>query len=117
MACSDALIRWNRDHFGNIQRRIRICQREFQRLRNGIWDLDAQQEERVLLEEMSVLLEKEEILWKQRSRQQWLREGDRNTRYFHSKATDRMKRNLIRGLENEQGVWISDLPCNTPNSH
>jgi hypothetical protein len=41
--------------------------------------------------EIDELLEKEEICWRQRSRINWLRAGDRDTQYFHRKATWRAK--------------------------
>ena len=47
-------------------------------------------------------------MWKQRSRALWLHEGDRNTRYFHSKATHRYNQNIIEELENNMGERCVD---------
>lgn len=35
------------------------------------------------------ILHKEELMWPQRARTQWLRDGDRNTRYYHTKVVTR----------------------------
>lgn len=55
--------------------------------------------------EINELLSKEEIMWKQRSRALWLAEGDKNTSFFHKKATSRKARNSIKGLEDANGIW------------
>lgn len=47
-------------------------------------------------------------MWKQISRALWLHEGDRNTRYFHSRATHRYQRNRIKALENSRGEKCVD---------
>ena len=54
------------------------------------------------------LLDGEEIMWQQRAKVQWLGLGDKNTKYFHSKASKRKKKIMILGLEDEKGNW-----CNT----
>ena len=58
-----------------------------------------------LRSEINDLLDSEEILWHQRSRVQWYGQGDRNTKFFHSKATQRRKKNTITGLWDESGNW------------
>ena len=47
-------------------------------------------------------------MWKQRSCNDWLKEGDSNTRFFHYRATQRNRYNFIEGLENDAGVWVDD---------
>ena len=72
-----------------------------QRDRNG----SLGREINVLRKEINDLLDSEKIMWQQRSRVQWLGLGDWNTKYFHSKASKRRKKNTITGLMDENGNW------------
>lgn len=57
-----------------------------------------------LKKEISAAYKEEEIFWKQRSRDQWLRTGDRNTRYFHNCVKGRKVKNRILMLKDEAGI-------------
>ena len=43
-------------------------------------------------------------MWQQRSRIQWLKNGDQNTHFFHGSTTQRKRYNFIKGLRDEQRV-------------
>ena len=49
----------------------------------------------------------EEIHWRQLLRELWLREGDRNTRYFHRMTTAHRRRNSLDRIK-INGVWLSE---------
>ncbi|XP_058751474.1 uncharacterized protein LOC131624535 [Vicia villosa] len=53
------------------------------------------------------LLGIEETIWRQRSRAMWLKDGDRNTKFFHSKANQRRKTNAIKRLKDRNVNWFS----------
>lgn len=55
--------------------------------------------------ELDVILNQEEILWRPRSRVQWLEHGDRNTRYFHIQASARRRKNTICRIEYESQTF------------
>ncbi|XP_010513742.1 PREDICTED: uncharacterized protein LOC104789794 [Camelina sativa] len=46
----------------------------------------------------------EELYWKERSREQWLQGGDRNTKFFHGSVQRRRIQNKILSLFDENGV-------------
>uniref|UniRef100_A0A803MD71 Uncharacterized protein n=1 Tax=Chenopodium quinoa TaxID=63459 RepID=A0A803MD71_CHEQI len=47
----------------------------------------------------------EDSFWFVRARANELRDGDKNTKYFHHKASQSKTRNRIDGLMDENGVW------------
>ena len=57
------------------------------------------------MDEKNELLFREEMLWVPRSRIAWLKEGDRNTKFFHRKAVWRARKNAVRGLLDANDVW------------
>jgi hypothetical protein len=56
-------------------------------------------EERDLVANINKVLLQEEIWLKQRSRVQWLKEGDKNSSYFHAQAAQRKRINKITTLQ------------------
>ncbi|XP_075636858.1 uncharacterized protein LOC142609117 [Castanea sativa] len=56
---------------------------------------------RELKKEIDVLMDREATMWAQRSRLLWAGQGDKNTKYFHSRATKRFRKNQIRGIRDE----------------
>ncbi|GMI84866.1 hypothetical protein HRI_002155900 [Hibiscus trionum] len=55
--------------------------------------------------ELHKLLMEQEAYWAQRSRNLWLSQGDKNTRFFHARASNRKKKNTISGLLDSNNVW------------
>ncbi|GKB91122.1 reverse transcriptase [Tanacetum coccineum] len=86
--CANRLSDWNKRCFGHVQLSIKSKQKTLQILQSR-FDGSTCDEQRVLREKIKELLTREELMWKQRSRVQWLREGDMNARFFHSRASNR----------------------------
>jgi hypothetical protein len=68
-------------------------------------------EEAKLQSELNVWLERNELLWRQKSRETWLKEGDRNSRFFHLSTIIRRRRNAIEAIKNDGGEWITHKPA------
>jgi len=51
---------------------------------------------------------KEEFFWYQKSRQNWLALGDKNTKYFHASTKQRRAKNKILGILDDNGVWVDN---------
>jgi hypothetical protein len=51
--------------------------------------------EHQLQRELDLVLQQEEAMWFQKSQSQWIKDGDRNTRYYHVKTITRRRRNKI----------------------
>lgn len=64
--------------------------------------------EKELQVELEGVLDNEELLWKQKSRSEWLSLGNCNTKYFHCQATKRGQVNQIKSLKLEDDLWCYD---------
>jgi hypothetical protein len=102
----NTLHKWGGKKFGNITRELSRMRRKLEKL---MADDAPRTEIREVMDMMNELLYKEEMLWLQRSRIAWLKEGDRNTRFFHNKAVWRAKKNRIKSLKDQDGV-VQDVP-------
>ncbi|KAK7273868.1 hypothetical protein RIF29_14932 [Crotalaria pallida] len=52
-----------------------------------------------LKNKLADLLHEEETMWRQRSRALWLKNGDKNTSFFHKKANQRRETNAIKKIQ------------------
>jgi hypothetical protein len=58
--------------------------------------------------ELQEWLLRDEMVWKQKSREIWLKEGDRNSKFFHLSTIIRRRRNSIDAVRNHLGSWITE---------
>ena len=48
-------------------------------------------------------------MWFQRSQAMWATHGDKNSKYFHSRATQQYWKNRIKGIKDSSGQWCLDI--------
>lgn len=103
--CKKMLKLWSRNSFGNVKSQINkkkelLWKAEETAVKEGSYEDVIQ-----LRRELNVLLKKENQMWRQWSRAQWVAKGDWNMKYFHGVATQRKRRNFIKGIRDRDGVF------------
>jgi len=104
---------WNKVVFGRLDQKIKAFQQELQKL-------DSKAQVRMLLEQdwlrkealqsqLWLWMLRSERYWKQISRCKIIKEGDRNTKFFHLKASFRRQRKVI------DKILVNDLVVSDPD--
>lgn len=106
-----ALIKnWNSTVFGNIFKEIKVLKSKMEETQQKIIvegrtdELSSQEQE--LQKQLEERCRQEEILWRQKSRITWLKEGERNTKFFHRSTIQRRMQNRIHHITNQQGEQV-----------
>ena len=106
--CRIKLLTWSQSQIRATPRKIAAKKAQLFLLEQQPRETYNGREVNALRRELAILMEKEEIHWRQRSRVAWLREGDRNTKYYHACATQRKKTNTISGIMDSEDVWQTE---------
>eukprot|EP00253_Pinus_taeda_P031182 PITA_31182 len=101
---------WNKKDFGNVFAEKKICRKQMQDLNQDLITkgFDKAINDQVVQHhhEWENLCKQEEIFWRQRSRIQWLKEGERNTKFFHRSTIANRAHNRISSIKNEEGELL-----------
>lgn len=109
LVSGQSLKTWAKETVGHTKNKILNVRRQLNEKLDEAetrWD---QLEVTKLERELEKLYTQEELFWQQRSRTQWLKAGDRNTKYFHASASMRKKKNTISGLQANDGSWNTEV--------
>jgi hypothetical protein len=97
---------WNRNVLGDLQKRIKKTRKDLNRCLKDTISQESIHREHVLRFKLERLEDQLDVYWKQRAHVDWLKHGDRNTRFFHSCCSERKRRNRITKLKKENGDII-----------
>jgi hypothetical protein len=94
---------WGKRTHGNIPKEIKGIQNNIQSLRSLTPSKDLLNQIHQLEAKLDGLLHKEEIWWAQRDKSNWLKHGDKNSKYFHFKASQRHRKKTINFIKDVHG--------------
>ena len=98
-----ALVGWSKT-LGNSKQKLEEKTKELE----GLTTLNNAANNEVIKKikaDINSLLFQDELFWRQRSRAIWLPAWDKNTKFFHQRASQRRHKNHIAGFLDNHGLW------------
>jgi len=108
----DKIKEWNKTVFGNIFKEKTLIEGKLEQIHKdwatGNSNEESTAQEKSLTQQWHDRCRQEEILWKQKSRVQWMKEGEQNTKFFHRSALDYRSANRILEMRNREGETLKN---------
>lgn len=98
-----ALKDWKKKYFGHVQTLIKEIRNVIEALQNLPQSDRILDQEKATYKELDELLQREQILLKDKAKKCWLTDGDANTRYFHLSTIAHQRQNHIDHIFTEIG--------------
>ena len=103
-SCQVALVGWSKSTFRNSKAILEEKHRVLEELM-GLNNVENDEAIKRVKEEINTKLYNDELHWCQRSRSFWLKARDKNTKFFHQRASQWRRKNHIGGVFDNDGVW------------
>ncbi|XP_042486854.1 uncharacterized protein LOC122067070 [Macadamia integrifolia] len=103
--CKAALKKWNREEFGHVQTRIKTLKLQLENIQGHPYSVQRQDQENSISKQLEEELAREEVMWHQKARMDWIQSGDKNSAFFHVTTIQRRQRNRILKLKLQNGEW------------
>ena len=86
--CGKKLATWSKNSFGNVRRELEKKRKLLAKAKQLALSGGSVNRKRLLENEINKLMDHDATMWGQRSKVQWLKDGDRNMQFFHSKSLE-----------------------------
>ncbi|OMO90423.1 Endonuclease/exonuclease/phosphatase [Corchorus olitorius] len=107
-AAKGNLKKWNKEVFENLFEKRKRLEQEIASKQASLDTIQSCAEERRLRIQLEEVAEQEQIFWMQKSRFNWIIQGDRNTKFYHTVTAKRRVRNRISRVKGKDGNWKGD---------
>ena len=107
VTCRD-LLWWNKEKFGNTKEKIRDVQNKISLIQQAVPSRENLNTKASLNLELDDWLAREDLRLQQISKELWVKEGGRNSRFFHLSTIIKRHRNCISEIKLDDGSWIRD---------
>jgi hypothetical protein len=106
-ALKEDIKKWNKECFGDIRIKKLELMQELQWIKGK--ETQGQRSYRLCTQdELEKTLLLDEVSWRQKSRVKWLKEGDKNTKFFQQTANANRRNNYIESLQHGDQQWRSE---------
>eukprot|EP00253_Pinus_taeda_P002691 PITA_02691 len=101
---------WNKKEFGDILKARIETEQKLQEINQINITEDFNEERKILTNSLQEEWEdrclQEEIFWRHKSRIQWIKEGERNTNFFHKSTMAHRAHNRITKIKDSEGIEL-----------